>query len=880
MNLSSDFIHQVLDSTTEIIASYDTDLRIKWCNESGLKQAGKPLSEIQGHHCWEVWKNRNEPCENCPVLRTKETGKPDEGEIETSDHHYWHVRSFGIFDDNGNLIGITEFGRDITRRKHLETIAQEKENDLKLALDSILDSFFIFRAIRDENNKIIDFVFVHANKNSAKMLQMTPEFLVGKRMCELLPVNRENGFFEKYVKVVETGIPLEEEFYLPETHVPAAWHYHQVVKMGDGIAIYHQDISENKQAQEKISVLAEMVDHAPNSITVHDIEGRFLYANSKTYEIHGYSAEEFMNLNLHDLDVPESSELIEERIGLIMETGEAAFEAGHYRKDGSTFPVQVLVKRINWLGTPAMMSIATDITERKKYLETLKYSEEKFSTAFMTSPYAILITRAEDGRIYEVNDTFCNKTGWVREDAIGHSVLDLNLYETSDDRDYILGKLQQTGQITDEEFRFRIKDGTLINSLFSGRIIKIGDQTLILSSINDITAYKKALSDREKLEKQLAQSQKMEAIGTLAGGISHDFNNLLQGIGGYTQLMLMEKSPEDPDYSSLKSIQSAAQRAGELVRQLLLFSRKAESVKKNLRLCEEVVSARKLLERTLPKMISIKTLCGGNIRSVFADPVQIEQVILNLATNASHAMPDGGELTFSVENCELEESKLPDNVDARSGQFVCMKVFDTGCGMDAETLSKIFEPFFTTKEAGKGTGLGLASVFGIVKGHGGWIMVTSEVGKGTEFSVYLPASSEKTSSQTGKYEVPAPGGHETIMVVDDEELIVKFASRTLQKFGYTVHSANSGEKAVEIFKEKCQEINLIVLDISMPGIGGLACLKELRSINPNVRVIVASGYAASNVAQECTQMGASYLSKPYQLNELLKIVREILDRKS
>ena len=326
----------------------------------------------------------------------------------------------------------------------------------------------------------------------------------------------------------------------------------------------------------------------------------------------------------------------------------------------------------------------------------------------------------------------------------------------------------------------------------------------------DITERKRAEAEREKLQTQLQQAQKMEAVGTLAGGIAHDFNNLLQAINGYTQLLMMEKTKDDPEYKSLNEIFKSSSRAAELVRQLLLFSRKAEAVRKPVELNHEVEEARKILERTIPKMVNIEVHTGGRLSNLMADPVQIEQILLNLGKNAADAMPYGGKLIFETENITIDDEYCRNHLGAEPGNYVLLTVTDTGEGIDDETKEKIFEPFFTTKEFGKGTGLGLASVYGIVKEHGGYIMCYSEVGIGTTFKIYLPAMEEPKTEPDIKVSDERPkGGTETILLVDDESSIRDFASQVLLKFGYSPLTAASGEEALEIYSNHRDEIDLV-----------------------------------------------------------------------
>jgi signal transduction histidine kinase len=311
----------------------------------------------------------------------------------------------------------------------------------------------------------------------------------------------------------------------------------------------------------------------------------------------------------------------------------------------------------------------------------------------------------------------------------------------------------------------------------------------------------------------------MEAIGTLTGGVAHDFNNLLQAINGYTQLLLMEKSKTDPECNSLKAIQDAGCRASDLERQLLLFSKKVDSTKTPVVLQHEVEQAKKMLERTIPRMIQTHVTTGDRIWTINADPVQIEQVLLNLGTNAADAMPDGGKLLFKIENATLDDDYTSRHLGVQPGNYVLLTVSDTGQGMEKGTVEKIIEPFFTTREFGKVTDLGLASVYGIVKSHGGYISCYSEVGQGTTYKIYFPAIVRPEVKEIEEVEAkPIPRGTETTLLVDDEEAIRGFAQQALMKFGYKVMTASCGEEALDIYSSKSHAIDIIVMESSPAGI--------------------------------------------------------------
>jgi len=504
--------------------------------------------------------------------------------------------------------------------------------------------------------------------------------------------------------------------------------------------------------------------------------------------------------------------------------------------------------------------------------KSLRQSEERFRAAFRTSPDSIAISGLSDGRYININDGFTTMLGYDRDAVIGRTSEDLKIWDDPGDRQTLVQELKAKGVVNNMEVRLAAKGGIVKTGLMSASLFDYHGTPHVLSVTRDVTVLKTT-------ERQLQQAQKMEAIGILAGGVAHDFNNILQVINGYTQLMTLEKSETDPDHAKLGEIEKAVEHAAQLVRQLLTFSRKAEYKTAALDLNKEIISVRKILERTLPKMIDINLHLGRELALITADPVQIEQVLLNLGTNAADAMPDGGTLVIETENITLTDHYLDTHVGARAGEYVLLSVSDTGQGMDKDVVEHIFEPFFTTKEFGKGTGLGLASVYGIVKSYGGYISCYSEVGQGTTFKLYLPAAEHQAVPEEKNTEGNLPRrGTETILLVDDEESIRTFASAVLGRFGYRVVTGASGEEALEIIGRTEGKIALVILDLGMPGMGGHKCLQEIRRINPSAKVLIASGYSMNGHVKKSLETGAAgYIGKPYRINVLLQKVREILD---
>lgn len=782
---------------------------------------------------------------------------------------------------------------EISERIESEKKLRESEERLRAAKEASLDSFLAFQAERDDRGRIIDFIFTDMNAKAEQMLQVSRDSLIGKRMCEELPINKTNGFFEKYKNVVETGAPLEEEFYLPDTHVPAAWRYHQVVKLGDGIAISHRDITERKKTEEALRESLDLLDATQRLAHVGgwewDVEQQTMAWTDETYRIHGMKPGDLVLNSPEHIDRsiacydPADRQIIKSAFSRCVAEGEPYdLTFPLTRTDGSRIWIQTMAHAVK-KGDRVVKVVGNiiDITERKQAEEALSEKEAYLRGVFRASPAGIGVVA--DRVLKQVNQRISAMTGYSNEELVNQDAR--ILYPTDEEYDYVGRekyrqiRIQGTGTV---ETRWKRKDGQIIDVLLSSTPLDVNDLSKGATfTALDITDRKRAEQEKEKLQAQLQHAQKMEAVGTLAGGVAHDFNNLLQAINGYTQLILMEKSETDPEYNSLKAIQYAGLRASDLVRQLLLFSRKADSTKMPIALQHEVAQAKKMLERTIPKMVEIQILSGSRLWTINADPVQIEQMLLNLGTNAADAMPDGGKLLFEIENKIIDNDRTSLHAGAKPGKYLRLCVSDNGQGMDKETVKKVFDPFFTTKEFGKGTGLGLASVYGIVKSHDGSITCYSEVGQGTTFEIYFPAIAQPDIDEARDVEQqPIPKGVETILLVDDEDAVLGFAQQALIKFGYKVITASTGEEALALYSTMSRKIDLLVMDLGMPGMGGHKCLQELLKLNPRQKVVIASGYSINGQVKKSLESGArGYVGKPYQLADLLNTVRAVLDEK-
>jgi PAS domain S-box-containing protein len=511
-----------------------------------------------------------------------------------------------------------------------------------------------------------------------------------------------------------------------------------------------------------------------------------------------------------------------------------------------------------------------DVTERKRNEEALRVSEASYRSLILGATYGIFRCDVE-GKFVTVNPALVTMLGYESEAELlaANLVNDISLSAGAGAQ-----LLRQKGRVEGMEGIWKRKDGTPITVRLSGRTVLDGQGTLQGFEIiaEDVTA-------RSRLEDQLRQAQKMEAIGQLAGGIAHDFNNLLTIINGYSQLLLDRLDSADACRGFADEVKRAGERAATLTRQLLAFSRRQVLAPQILDLNTVVTGVEKMLQRLIGEDVELVTALDVGLGPVRADPGQIELVILNLAVNARDAMPKGGMLTLETANVELDSEYVETHPVATSGPHVMLAVSDTGCGMDRHTLSHIFEPFFTTKEPGKGTGLGLATVYGIVKQSGGNIWAYSEPGKGTTFKVYLPRVQEAVpAAAPAEGRKASPRGSETILVVEDDAAVRPLVRGVLLSRGYSVLEASGGDEALSVSESHRGPIKLLVTDLVMPGMNGRDLAEQLLLRHPEIRVLYMSGYTNDAIVRQgVLEEGAAFLQKPFTPDALARKVREVLD---
>ena len=602
--------------------------------------------------------------------------------------------------------------------------------------------------------------------------------------------------------------------------------------------------------------------------------GHFIKANPAIAAIFGYdSLEEFLKVPVADL-----YRYPDDRQRFIDQVVENGYVKGQElllkKKDGTAIWASCTATakydnkgNIHWID-----GIIEDITNRKQAEQALRENEFKFRSLFDLSPQAVALVDYETGALLEVNDKFCDLFNYSRDEAIGKSTVQLGIY-SKERRAIFLDELHKTGEVHGMAAALKAKHGIGVHAHLYSKLIRMKGETFILTILLDFT-------EQKRLEAQFQQAQRIEAIGTLAGGIAHDFNNLLMAIQGNVSLLRMQFEITDEVAERLEAIEEYIQNGSELTRQLLGFARGGQYEIKQSNLNVLIQKCSKMFGRT-KKNITIQHQLEDNLWTVSVDRGQIEQVFLNLFVNAGQAMPDGGELFLKTENVTLDHSFVRP-FEVKHGKYVKMCICDTGIGMEKKVLERIFDPFFTTKERGTGTGLGLASAYGIIKNHGGIIEANSETDKGTEFEIYLPVSKEKTETIAGNSEhadsLKSTQGNETILFVDDEDRISNVADQMLQSLGYQVLIATGGMEAVEIFQENKDLVDMVILDLIMPDMGGVKTYDRLKQIDPDVKVLISSGYSVDGEAAALIDRGGDgFIQKPFSALQLSRKVRDILD---
>lgn len=638
--------------------------------------------------------------------------------------------------------------------------------------------------------------------------------------------------------------------------------------------IRHTLIEERLMECEKI--YTQIIENLSEGIWIVDKDWCSVFVNSKMLEIVGYTKEEIIGKILFSFMDREMVQTCKRELKSIKGHGmKEEKECGFLRKDGERIWTYLrIVPLINAEGDHfGAIVCVLDITEHKQVLKKRMNSVRKYYELYENLRDGSAAVNM-DRTITEFNSAFQRMLGYTREELYRLKCTDITPQKWHSHEEKILNEqVIKRGYSDIYEKEYKRKDGTIFPVELRTYLIRDGNEKPV-----GMWAIVRDVTERKRLEEQLFQAQKMDAIGILAGGVAHDFNNHLTIIIGYCDYLIMLLEEQDYVRKKIEEIKKAGERAASLTHQLLAFSRRQMLQPKVFDLNDLVTEMEKMLKRLIEENIVLVTNLEKKLKNIKADEAQIEQVIMNLAINAKEAMPEGGTLTIKTENVTIDKNKSKRILDSRPGEFVCLSVDDTGIGMEPETLSHIFDPFFTTKK--KGSGLGLSVSYGIVKQHDGWINVNSESGAGSSFKVYLPASSLPPEKSDGEVYLLSEfqGRGERVLLVEDEKMVREFASETLKSYGYVVAEAESAEEAIDIFEKEKGRFDVVFSDVVLPDMTGIDLVDELLSRNQKMKVLMSSGYFDRKSKYPLIQeKGFVFLQKPYSIAELLKALREIIE---
>jgi two-component system, cell cycle sensor histidine kinase and response regulator CckA len=848
-----------------------------YCNRRWVEYTGMTLEETCGRDWSKPYHNDDKQLAWDAWSRAVAAGTryQIESRLRASDGSYrWFlVQVEPVRDAEGTIVQWFGTCTDVEELKRAEEAVRNSEQRVAGIVGAAMDAIITV----DEEEKIVLF-----NAAAEKMFRCRKVEALGQKVERFIPLRFRAGHSSRVQKFGEDGLTTRV-MGTPDTlwavradgdEFPMEASISKLDSRGGRLfTVIMRDITARAQAEEKLREYARVVEGLEEMIVVVDREYRYLIANRAFLKFRSMSAEEVVGQTVDEVVGKDTFETVvkgkmdESFQGKVVhyEMTYDFVNVGKRELAVSYFPIE------GKTGFDRIACILQDITLRKLAEEALRKSEDRFSKAFRNNPLAITLSTEREGRYLDVNNAFLDMLGYMRQDVIGHTAEDLHFWSHPSDREETLKELKEKGRVAKHHTRFRTAKGELREAEIWAESIEIDGQRCILGLTHDIT-------DMQRLEAQFQQAQKMEAVGRLAGGIAHDFNNILGIILGYIDISL-EKIPTDsPANRYISETKKAAQRAVLLTRQLLAFSRKQVVFPKILDLNDVVRNAIKMVLRLVGEDIAVEFRPMVPLGLIKADSGQIEQILMNLVVNARDAMPVGGTIIIDTEHADLDERCVSEHPGAHAGPHVVLVVSDTGCGMNEITKSQIFEPFFTTKEVGQGTGLGLSTVYGIVKQSGGYISVYSEPGVGTTFKLYFPMVCEKGTQPTPPVEgAKLPLGSETVLVVEDEKNLREVAVTLLQQGGYRVLEAKDAEEALRIIRTSQLEISLLLTDVVMPGRSGAELAREAQAGHPKMRCLFMSGYSGDLVGRQgVVTEEASFIEKPFTKKSLLMKVHSIL----
>ena len=818
----------------------------------------------------DVWANK------AKFLELQKTGsvRYDDLPLETADGRKVNVEFVSnIYAvDHHNVIQCNI--RDITEHKRAEAAIREQDEEYRTILKTTMEGVFIL----DLQGR-----FLEVNDTYCNMIGYSREELLRMSIPDVEADEKPAEVAANIQRIMQAGKARFERRQRRKdgTLVDLDVSVNFLSARNGHFVCFLRDITERKRSEETLRQSEEryrtLVETTGTGYVILDLEGKVLDANPEYVRLSGHrDLNEIRGRSVTEWTADYEKEKNVKSVARCVKEGQIRnLVLDHVDAHGKVIPMEVNATVIKEGGPPRILALCRDITERKRAEAALRESEEELRTILRTTMEGFSLADLQ-GRYLEVNDTFCSMTGYSRDELLRMSVSDLEADETGVEVATQLQRVIEEGKAQFER-RHRRKDGTPMDVDISLNFLPIHGGRLVCF-IRDITERKHAEVERAALDAQLRQAQKMESIGRLAGGVAHDFNNILTGIGGYTELVLERLDAASPLREDLGEVQRLAKRAAGLTQQLLAFSRRQPLEPRILNLNDTVADTSKMLKRVIGENIDFHFAPAPDLGNVRADPGQIEQILMNLAVNSRDAMLTGGKLTIETANIELDAEYAARHGAVTPGPYVMLAVSDTGCGMDAATKERLFEPFFTTKEKGKGTGLGLATVYGIVKQHGGNIWVYSEPGKGATLKIYLPRVAEAVSDVKPAVEPETARGEEMILVVEDEAPVHAFAERVLKARGYAVVIARSAEEAERVFLEHGKTISLLLTDVVLPGVNGRVLYDLLKSKKPDLKALYMSGYADNAIVhQGVLDAGITFMQKPFTTETLVRKVRQVLD---
>jgi PAS domain S-box-containing protein len=765
-----------------------------------------------------------------------------------------------------------EIVNDITEHKQAEEVGRDSEERFRMVFENVFDGISIYSEDPDPSKRRL----IECNDRYAVMAGRTREelFQLGSTQGLQITLGDRANIIRMESLTMGTSYqgtfswirPDGKENVIEYVAMPITWR-------GKPYSIgIDRDVTERKQAEREARLMAQTVASAQDCISITDLENRLLFVNDAFRATYGYTTEDLLGKDVSILRPLNTSAATTDQILHGTQGGGWHGEILNRRKDGRDFPVELWTSVVrDETGTPvAMVGIARDITDRKVAEEHIRQSEEQFRLIAENVGDMIAVLDLEGRRIY--NSPSYEK---ILPDLL--SLKGTDSFQEIHPED--VAKIKQVFQETvrtgvgqQMEYRFLLKDGSVRNIDSKGTVIRDSN-----GKISQVVVISRDVTEEKKLATQFLRAQRMESIGTLAGGIAHDLNNVLAPIMMAIEV-LKSKILDPSGQRILGTIATSAQRGADIVKQVLAFGRGVKGDRILVQLKHVVNEVVNIAGETFPKSIQIKTDIPRDLWTVSADATQMHQVLLNLLVNARDAMLRGGTLSISAENIKLDEHYSRMHLEAKPGSYVCIAIADTGTGIPTDIREKIFDPFFTTKEIGLGTGLGLSTTHAIVKSHGGFINLDSEVGKGTTFSVYIPATGTTSGVPATSEEADLPMGNgELILIIDDEAAVREITKETLEANGYKTMTASDGAEGVALFAENKKEIKAVITDIMMPVMDGAAAIIALRKINPDVKIIAASGLGSKGQVKPPPRSSIqAFLSKPYTAEKLLKALAAVL----